>query len=68
MSKITKIINQSADLGDILVGDFKSEKNLKVASAATAAYRTAIQASKAQMQYFKAKKNGEVPTSISFFE
>jgi hypothetical protein len=68
MSKISKIIDQTAEIGDILAKDFKTCKDLKVANAATASYRTAIQASKAQLQYFKSKKKGEIPIDIPFYE
>ena len=68
MSNIKKIINNSAEIGDILVESFKKDNNLKVANGATAAYRTAIQASKTQLQYFKSKKNGEILSNNSFFE
>lgn len=67
-NNITNIIEQAAEMGDTLVDTFNQDYSIKTANAASTAYRTAIQASKVKLTYFKGVKNGEIPNKIPFFE
>ena len=68
MSNISSVIHQSAEMGEDIFNQFKSDKAVRTANAANNSFRTAILACKIQMQYQKAVKTFDVEEKISFLE
>lgn len=62
---IGNIVKVTTDIGDTLATSFNNNNDLKVASAALSAYKTAISASKTQLIY---KKLTGAPKKIDFLE
>jgi hypothetical protein len=62
---VTHIINNNNNMGDTLKGIFDKTYDIKVAHESINAYRTAINAAKAQLIY---KKLTGSPGIIKFFE
>jgi hypothetical protein len=68
MSNISSITQKTAELGDDLLEQFKKDKNIKTASTALSAYKTAITAAKTKLMYEKAVKNFQVSNTIEFLK
>ena len=62
---VTAVINDNNSMGDTLKNIFEKTKDIKVAHESINAYRTAINAAKAQLIY---KKLTGSPSVIKFFE
>lgn len=62
---VTDVINVTRDIGDRLSTSYEATGDVKVASAALDAYKTAIAGSKAQLIY---KKMTGKPAMIAFLE
>ena len=60
-----QIIDKTAEVGDKLLVQYEETKDLKVVQTALDAYKTAINASKAQLIY---KKLTGKPNVMQFFE
>lgn len=62
---VKDVIEVTRGIGDTLATDFETNKDIKVASAALDAYKTAISGAKAQLIY---KKLTGSPSTIPFLE
>ena len=65
VKNVTDVINNNNNMGDSLKGIFDKTLDIKVAHESINAYRTAINAAKAQLIY---KKLTGSPGIIKFFE
>ena len=65
VKNVTDVINNNNNMGDSLKGIFDKTLDIKVAHESINAYRTAINAAKAQLIY---KKLTGSPETIQFFE
>ena len=65
VKNVTDVINNNNNMGDSLKGIFDKTLDIKVAHESINAYRTAINAAKAQLIY---KKLTGSPEIIQFFE
>lgn len=62
---VSDVISVTQEMGDTLANQYNRSKDLKVAQISLSAYKTAINAAKAQVVYKKLTGN---PDSIKFFE
>jgi hypothetical protein len=62
---VTDVISVTQEMGDTLANQYNKTKDLKVAQISLSAYKTAINAAKAQVIYKKLTGN---PDKIKFFE
>jgi hypothetical protein len=62
---VSDVISVTQEMGDVLANQYHKSKDLKVAQTSLSAYKTAINAAKAQVIYKKLTGN---PEQIKFFE
>lgn len=62
---VTDVVTVTQEMGDTLAIQYHKSKDLKVAQTSLSAYKTAINAAKAQVIYKKLTGN---PDRIKFFE
>lgn len=62
---VSDVISVTQEMGDTLASQYNRSKDLKVAQISLSAYKTAINAAKAQVIY---KKLTGSPDQIKFFE
>lgn len=62
---VSDVISVTQEMGDALANQYNRSKDLKVAQTSLSAYKTAINAAKAQVIYKKLTGN---PDRIKFFE